>query len=145
MSGTSCQCKICKDRIAKGEPESNPGAELAMALRRKAEETTGGKLDKKLAKPPVVMGAIQMFPRALMEIAKLSEHGRKKYDLKCFDPFVDMEGLDPFEVRTNALGRHLIKEVTDGDPVHITAVAWNALARLEWFLKEGWRDSQGIS
>jgi len=92
-----------------------------------------------------VRGCLARFPRALMEVAKVSAVGCRKYDLPLDDTdFLDVP--DGHGRYTDALGRHLIKERTEGnvsietggalppegvETRHDAQVAWNALARLE--------------
>ena len=96
----------------------------------------GAKLDAD--KSPVLRGAIQYFPRALLAVADISHYGATKYAWKGW-----MSVPDGVERYGDALMRHLIGEATDGpvDPetklLHAAQVAWNALARLELMLRTG--------
>lgn len=97
-----------------------------------------------------IRGCLQRFPRALLEVAKVSAVGCRKYDLPLDDTdFLDVpDGLGRY---TDALGRHLLKEALEGNinievggnlpkegvvTRHDAQVAWNALARLEIKLRE---------
>lgn len=98
----------------------------------------------------IVRGAIQRFPLALREIAKVSALGSRKYNLPPDDSdFMKVE--DGFGRYTDALGRHLTAEKIDGPinveyggalpqvgvkVLHAAQVAWNALARLEIYLRD---------
>jgi hypothetical protein len=94
-----------------------------------APHTPGAKLDA--GKLPVTQGAIQYFPLALLEVARLSLLGAEKYSWSGY-----LSVSDGYNRYSNALGRHLLREaveVYDADTKieHDIAVAWNALARLE--------------
>lgn len=101
-----------------------------------SQHDMGAKLDN--GKAPVIKGAFQYFPRAIREVANLSEFGSRKYAWNGWSA-VD-NGVERY---TEALGRHLLDEVfsdyDDGEggsgALHATAVAWNALARLELMLE----------
>jgi hypothetical protein len=97
--------------------------------------TPGAKLDD--GKSPVFQGLIDYFPRACMEVAKVSEFGAIKYTWKGYESVPD--GVNRYQ---NALGRHLMYEAIEG-PItkdsgllHKAHVAWNALAALELYLRE---------
>lgn len=97
--------------------------------------TPGAKLDAQ--KAPVLAGVLQYFPRALIEVARCSEAGAKKYSWKGWESVPD--GITRYG---NALGRHMLYEEIEGEfdrdtgLLHATQVAWNALARLELILRE---------
>lgn len=109
----------------------------------KAANQPGAKLD--YGKAPVMTGMLQYFPRATLAVANLSLYGSNKYTWKGWYDVPD--GINRYG---NAVGRHLIKEAIEGpldlevlnDPkfpaeiLHATAVAWNALARLELIIEE---------
>lgn len=98
----------------------------------------GAKMDN--GKAPIMQGVLQYFPRALNCVASLSQKGADKYSWKGWEDVPD--GINRYG---NALGRHLVYEETEGlydngpggtGELHATAVAWNALARLELILRE---------
>lgn len=101
-----------------------------------------GKIDahKKLS---IVRSAWLRFPRALAEVAKVSEFGCSKYEV----PLGDLDYLKSPSIIddcTDALGRHLLREKTngpinyeDGEVLEAAQIAWNALARLEAMLDRG--------
>lgn len=100
--------------------------------------TRGAKLDH--GKAPLYRGVIQYFPRALNAVAHLSQFGAEKYSWHGWSAVDD--GINRY---TDALARHLFDEVVEGafddgpggsGELHATAVAWNALARLEKILEE---------
>ena len=88
-------------------------------------------------KSPVFRGAIDYFPRAISAVAGISAFGASKYAWKGW------EGVDDgYNRYSDALVRHLIYEgegeVLDPDSglLHAAHAAWNALARLELYLRE---------
>lgn len=102
----------------------------------------GAKLDG--GKPQVVSGVVGYFPRAVEAVAKLSGHGAEKYS---WGGWASVE--DGVRRYSDGLGRHITQEAIEGPydlewlnkyghhVLHATAVAWNALARLELMLREG--------
>lgn len=99
--------------------------------------TPGAKLDA--GKIPVTRGCLHYFPRALKAVAELSGLGARKYSWKGWETVPD--GVNRYG---DALGRHEL--AIEGDfqrrdnetgVLEATAVAWNALARLELILREG--------
>lgn len=87
----------------------------------------------------------QDFPRALQEISKLANMGaHKKYAPHNWQYLED--GKQRY---SSALVRHMIEEILCPDYVecdevflHATAVAWNAIARLELILREKENDTE---
>ena len=100
----------------------------------------GRKLDQ--GKPPVYQGVIKYFPRALMEVAKVSAKGAEKYD------WHNWKLVDNKETRyRDAMMRHLIEEqITELDEetelMHLAHAVWNGLAVLEMMLESNDSDSQ---
>lgn len=100
----------------------------------KRPHEAGAKLDD--GKAPVFRGALGYFPRALTEVANVSQIGARKY---CWGGWEHVP--DGAERYTDALARHLLAETSEGatDPAtglsHAAQVAWNALARLELMLR----------
>lgn len=106
-------------------------------------KTPGAKLDA--GKAPVLSGLLDYFPRAAMAVASLSEYGANKYSWKGWEKVPD-----GYRRYGNAAVRHIVKESIEGpldldafnDPtspaqiLHATQVAWNALARLELYLRQ---------
>lgn len=91
-------------------------------------------------KPEIFGGVIKYFPRALEEISKVSAYGATKYE---WDSWKKVHNA--YERYTNALLRHIIKLITEGEYdkeslsdgveiLHDAQIAWNALARLELYL-----------
>jgi hypothetical protein len=95
----------------------------------------GAKLDA--GKAPIFQGLLDYFPRALESVSMVSLAGSKKYAWKGWEAVPD-----GFNRYSNALGRHLLKEQTEGDVdaetgcLHAAQIAWNALARLELKLRQ---------
>ncbi len=91
-------------------------------------------------KPQPYRGVLARFPRAILEIAKVSVYGDKKHER----PFGDVDFLDIPEAEVSfveAEVRHLLKEAIhgpinreDGDLLHKAQKAWEALADLEVYL-----------
>lgn len=92
-------------------------------------------------KSPLFQGVFQYFPRALLAVGHVSRYGADKYNLSFNDQnFSRTPG--GYERYSDALVRHLTGEFTEG-PVdresgltHAALAAWNALARLELYLRE---------
>lgn len=95
----------------------------------------GAKLDD--GKPPVRQGVMEYFPRALIEIAKVSEYGARKYSWGGWGPVPD--GITRYG---NAMDRHaLLAQIEgpidrDSGLLHAAHEAWNAIARLELMLRQ---------
>lgn len=122
-----------KDTFA---PLFRPVAETE-GLHAPGAKDDGGKPDASL---------LQLFPRALLEVARVGTFGASKYTRGGWLSVPD--GIVRY---TAAMMRHFFKEVTEGtydsDPScaeygfenqirHDAQVAWNALARLELQLQE---------
>lgn len=96
--------------------------------------TPGAKLDA--GKIDVYRGGIAYFPRALEAIARVSEKGARKYSWKGWEKVAN--GVVRY---TAAMMRHILKEdreEIDPDTMepHIAQTAWNAMARLELYLRD---------
>ena len=98
-------------------------------------KSPGSKLDA--GKSPVMQGVLQYFPRALLEVAKVSQAGAAKYTWKGWETVSDGPAR-----YGDALARHILLEDIEGiydrdtGLLHAAQAAWNALARLELILKE---------
>lgn len=111
-----------------------PGEEAAPLKTEKA-------LAEKTAKAPIAGGVLQLFPRAMYHLALTSKAGADKYGTTVSTiKFLDTPGA--YELHTDAMIRHVVDEKLegpvshkDGGLLHPVMVAWNALARLEVFLK----------
>jgi len=95
----------------------------------------GAKFDA--GKSPVFQGLLDYFPRACLEVAKVSLVGANKYSWKGWEEVPD--GVTRY---ANALGRHLLLEAIEGELdrdtglLHKAQVCWNSLARLELYLRQ---------
>lgn len=102
-----------------------------------AENVSMGAIKYDAGKAPIYRGAISYFPRAISSVAAVSAFGASKYAWGgwCNVP----NGFDRY---SDAMVRHLTEEGkgesldSDSGLLHATHVAWNALARLEFLLKE---------
>lgn len=100
-------------------------------------KTQGAKLD--YGKHPVFSLCFNYFPRALMAVASVSEYGVRKYHIGGWAK------VENGAVRYgDAKARHGLKEAIEGPYddkdsglSHAAQEAWNALARLEFLLKDG--------
>lgn len=98
-------------------------------------KTPGAKADA--GKVPVLQGLLDYFPRACLEVARVSTVGANKYSWKGWEKVSD--GINRYG---NALARHLLYEFIEGPNdadtglLHASQQAWNALARLELILRE---------
>lgn len=102
----------------------------------KHDKEPGSKLDA--GKVSVTRGCLHYFPRAITAVAELSTIGAKKYSWKGWESVPD--GIHRYG---DALGRHELciegdytRRDRDTGVLEATAVAWNALARLELVLRE---------
>ena len=101
----------------------------------KDPKSPGAKLDA--GKAPVRQGVLEYFPRALIEVARVSEFGARKYSWGGWGPVED--GITRYG---NAMSRHAVKAAIEGPLdadsglLHAAHEAWNALARLELILRE---------
>ena len=99
----------------------------------------GAKADA--GKSPVMQGVLQYFPRALLEVGRVSERGAQKYSWRGWEHVPN----GPLRYG-DALSRHIILEGIEGPYdkdtglLHAAQSAWNALARLELILRESESD-----
>ena len=98
-------------------------------------KTPGSKAD--YGKKAVMQGTFHYFPRALLEVAGVSQRGAEKYSWKGW------ESVDNGQARYgDALARHILAEAIEGPYdkdtglLHAAQIAWNSLARLELILRE---------
>ena len=88
-------------------------------------------------KPQVVRGFMHYFPRAIMEVARISEFGASKYAWNGWEAVDD--GIRRYQ---EAGARHILKEAIEGQNdsdsglLHLAHEAWNAMATLELKLRE---------
>lgn len=112
---------------------ANTGGSLVEASAAELHQP-GLKFDDGKALP--VKGALHYFPRAILAVAEHSKQGAVKYTWSGWETVPD--GIERY---TEALGRHLLALKTEGerDPegfLHVTAIAWNALAVLELTMRK---------
>lgn len=96
--------------------------------------------DKKL---PIAIVIQKQFPRALQAITQCSQFGHEKYK-HVDEDWLNYQRLENAKLRyDNAMIRHFLEEGwedtkfdKDSNLPHIYHTAWNALARLELYLKE---------
>lgn len=92
-------------------------------------------------KPPVYRGFFQYFPRAIKAVSEVSKAGLEKYNLEYGD-INWLQVKDGFGRYSDALLRHMLDEFIEGptdketDLLHLALGAWNAMARLEMFLRK---------
>lgn len=99
-------------------------------------------MQAKRQKPRVWQGVLARFPRAIKEIARVSEFGTKKHEVPLTDmSYLDIE--DAYNTFSDATIRHFLDEAIegevnwgDGGVLHAAQAAWDALARLEWLCRE---------
>ena len=105
----------------------------------KMAEATAAKYNKE----PVCRGAVTMFPRALREVSKVSAYGRVKHKSPWNEKARYLDVPDAYDIYSDAMLRHIVEEAIEGavnprddNLLHAAQVAWNALARLEWWLRD---------
>jgi hypothetical protein len=119
-----------------------PLADVTITVERPFEEAPlPAATMAKYGKPPVYSGVLAMFPRAILELARVSEYGATKHEVR----LPQREYMDVPEaelVYKNAEARHLVGEalhgpinVGDGGVYVAAQRAWNALADLEILLR----------
>lgn len=78
------------------------------------------------------------FPLAIKEVVRRSLEGHIKYEKpgewENWFKVAEERGVDTYN---NALLRHLFEDGEDNELQHDTAVAWNAIAKLEYKLRKG--------
>lgn len=101
------------------------------------DKIASGAIKYDAGKAPIYRGGLAYFPRAIAAVASVSAFGASKYAWKGWES-VD----DGYNRYSDALVRHLGYEAEgeDLDPdsglPHAAHAAWNALARLELYLKD---------
>ena len=101
----------------------------------KSSKEPGSKMDA--GKSPVRRGLLEYFRRACLAVAQVSAAGANKYSWKGWESVPD--GINRY---SDAIGRHELaiegdfaRRDPDSGALEATAVAWNALARLELVLR----------
>lgn len=97
---------------------------------------TGG-IKYDAGKPCVFQGVVGYFPRAMIEVAKVSTFGANKY---AWGGWADVsDGFNRYKNAQyrHALYRHLDGEIdSDSKLLHLAHEAWNAMASLELYLRD---------
>ena len=90
-------------------------------------------------KPDPMRDVYQEFPRAMMEIARVTAYGATKHAVRGWQTFTPEYGIN---YHRSKIGRHLLNlelegpiNEADGGLLHAAQVAWNALAYLEHYLR----------
>lgn len=121
--------------------EEGPTLRERAAAWASAAPKTEKALAEKTAKAPIAGGVVNRFPRSMHMLAIVSQTGAKKHGVDTGDmTYLDIP--DAYATYTDAMIRHVVDEELegpvnhkDGGLLHPAQVAWNALARLEVFLK----------
>ena len=130
--------------VSHGTGKSSEGAEVWLGEtpdKGAAPPKTEKALAEKTAKAPIAGGVVNRFPRSMHMLAIVSQTGAKKHGVDTGDmTYLDIP--DAYATYTDAMVRHVVDEELegpvnhkDGGLLHPAQVAWNALARLEVFLK----------
>lgn len=115
------------DKIHKDQAEKDPNG----------KDLKGGGAKADAGKIPLYQGLIDYFPRAVLEVAKVSQEGARKYSWKGWETVPNGPAR-----YSDALARHLVAEAIEGPRdantgmLHAAQVCWNSLARLELILRE---------
>ena len=99
-----------------------------------------GRKDDNL-KAPVYSGFLQYFPRAIKEVARVSQYGAEKYKLNMDDR--NFARVEHGEMRyLDACARHMLDRIItgeinheDGQLLHRAQIAWDGMAQLEIYLE----------
>ena len=96
---------------------------------------------EKYQKPAIYQGVLARFPLALAEVARVSMWGTRKHEVPLDDDsFLSIPNA--YAMYSDAVARHMLGEAVegpvnegDGGQLHPAQLAWNALARLEVYLR----------
>jgi hypothetical protein len=83
---------------------------------------------------PVFSGVLKYFPNALKEVAKCSKAGNDQHHPDKPLHWDMDKSKDEYDALTRHLIDHTINPLDDDDVLHLTKVAWRALAGLERYL-----------
>ena len=83
---------------------------------------------------PVFSGVLKYFPNALKEVAKCSKAGNDQHHPEKPLHWDMDKSKDEYDALTRHLIDHTINPLDDDDVLHLTKVAWRALAGLERYL-----------
>jgi hypothetical protein len=83
---------------------------------------------------PVFSGVLKYFPNALKEVAKCSKAGNDQHHPDKPLHWDMNKSTDEYDALTRHLIDHTVNPVDDDNILHLTKVAWRALAGLERYL-----------
>ena len=83
---------------------------------------------------PVFSGVLKYFPNALKEVAKCSKAGNDQHHPDKPLHWDKNKSTDDYDALTRHLIDHTINPIDDDGVLHLTKVAWRALAGLERYL-----------
>lgn len=83
---------------------------------------------------PVFSGVLKYFPNALKEVAKCSKAGNDQHHPDKPLHWDMSKSKDEYDALTRHLIDHTINPIDDDGVLHLTKVAWRALAGLERYL-----------
>ena len=83
---------------------------------------------------PVFSGVLKYFPNALKEVARCSKAGNKQHHPDKPLHWDMDKSKDEYDALTRHLIDHTINPIDDDGVLHLTKVAWRALAGLERYL-----------
>ena len=85
---------------------------------------------------PVFSGVLKYFPNALKEVSKCSKAGNDQHHPDKPLHWDMNKSKDEYDALTRHLIDHTINPTDDDDILHLTKVAWRALAGLERYLTD---------
>jgi hypothetical protein len=80
---------------------------------------------------PVFSGVLKYFPNAIKEVAKCSYKGNEQHHPNTPLHWDKNKSKDDYDALTRHLIDHTINPIDDDGVLHLTKVAWRALAGLE--------------
>ncbi len=89
---------------------------------------------KKRKDTPVFSGVLKYFPNALKEVAKASKAGNDQHHPDKPLHWDMNKSKDEYDALTRHLIDHTVDPIDDDGVLHLTKVAWRALAGLERYL-----------
>ncbi len=100
-------------------------------------EQLNGQIESKAQKrkdTPVFSGVLKYFPNALKEVAKCSKAGNDQHHPEKPLHWDMDKSKDEYDALTRHLIDHTVNPLDDDGVLHLTKVAWRALAGLERYL-----------
>lgn len=131
-SDCDCGCGGCNTYTPLEDCFTNmPHDELDSFVDLEQEVPTKAQLRKAM---PVYSGVLKYFPNAIKEVSKASQAGNDQHHPGT-ELHWDMEkSKDEYDALTRHLIDHSINPIDDDGMLHLTKVAWRALAGLERYL-----------